>query len=86
MTNQFILYGTKDNEIYYIGNTNPVIWSSGIKEAKTYLIKYTAEYHVLRDYDNYQVISNLIKSKKLDALYIAEITDNYEEKGRVKLL
>lgn len=85
----FILYGTKDNEIYYISNTNPVIWSSDINNSKQYISKYSAELDILRDYNNYNSISTLLNNNKLDALYVAIIdgTDKkYTEKGRVKLL
>ena len=34
----FILYGTKDKDTYYISNTNPVIWTSDIKESKKYFL------------------------------------------------
>lgn len=85
----FILYGTKDKETYYISNTNPVIWTPDIKESKKYYTRYSAEFDVLRDYDNYKSITNLINNNKLDVLYVA-IIDNtskdYTEKGRVKLL
>lgn len=90
MKEYFILFGSKDNDTFYISNTNPVIWTSDIKEAKIYNLRYTAEFKILRDYDTYKYISNLINNNKLDCLYISSISidDNgeYIEKGRVKLL
>ena len=94
MKEYFILYGTKDNDTFYISNTNPVIWTSDIKESKLYHLRYTAEFEVLRDYDNYRSIISLINNKKLDCLYVSqmqiEINDDnskeYVEKGRVKIL
>lgn len=85
----FILYGTKDKDTYYISNTNPVIWTSDIKESKKYYSKYSAELDVLRDYDNYKSISGLINNNKLDNMFVAIIDGTmkeYNEKGRVKLL
>ena len=85
----FILYATKDKEIYYISNTNPIIWNSDIKEAKQYYSKYSAELDMLRNYDNYKCISSLIFNDKLDSLFVAIIGKNneeYIEKGRIKLL
>lgn len=86
MDNLFILYAQKDNEIYYISNTNPIVWSSNIIESKIYYSKYSAELDILRNYDNYRSISRLFDSNKLDSLYVAVIDINYIEKGRVKLL
>ena len=90
MSNEFfILYGIKDNEIYYISNTNPVIWTSDIKESKQYYSKYSAELDILRDYDNYKSVSSLMSNNKLDCLYVAVIDSSnkdYSEKGRVKIL
>lgn len=81
----FILYGIKDNQIYYISNTNPVIWSPEIENSKLYFSRYSAEFDILRDYDNYKSVSSLINNSKLDALYVASIV-NYKEKERFKIL
>lgn len=81
----FILFGTKDDVVYYINNTNPVIWDHNIEKSKLYFSKFSAEYDILRNYDNYKIISNLIDNNKLDNLYIASI-ENYIVKGREQLL
>lgn len=81
----FILFGTKDDVVYYINNTNPVIWDHNIEKSKLYFSKFSAEYDILRNYDNYKIISNLINNNKLDNLYIASI-ENYIVKGREQLL
>lgn len=90
MKEYIILFATKDNDIFYISNTNPVIWSSDIKDSKLYYTRYTAEFEVLRDYDNYKSISTLISNNKLDSLYVATVTvteaREYIEKGRAKIL
>lgn len=91
MKEYFILYGTKDKDTFYISNTNPVIWTSDMVESKLYHLRYTAEFEVLRDYNNYRSIISLIDNKKLDCLYLANIaldgdSGEYIEKGRVKLL
>ena len=91
MKEYFILYGTKDKDTFYISNTNPVIWTSDITESKLYHLRYTAEFEVLRDYDNYRSIITLINNKKLECLYVAHIivddnSEEYIEKGRVKIL
>ena len=91
MKEYFILYGTKDKDTFYISNTNPVIWTSDMTESKLYYLRYTAEFEVLRDYDNYRSIISLINNNKLECLYIAYIvldcnSGEYIEKGRVKLL
>ena len=81
----YILYGTKDNLNYYIANTNPIIYSGNLSDSKIYYSRYTAEFDVLRDYDNYRAINKLIESKALDCLFVARI-ENDEEVGRVKIL
>ena len=81
----FILYGIKENDIYYISNTNPVIWTSEIEQSKLYFSELSAKISILRDYDNYRIISNYIDNKKLDEFYVARI-ENYQEKERTRLL
>lgn len=81
----FILFGIKDNQIYYINNTNPVIWNPEIEGSKLYFSRYSAEFDILRDYDNYKSVSSLINNGKLDGLYVASIV-NYKEKERFKIL
>ena len=86
----YILLGVKDNNFYYISNTNPVMWTSDIRESKRYHSRYSAEVDILRDYDNYRTISSLIGNGKLDVLYLlTEVVGSvgeYIEKGRVKIL
>lgn len=86
MNNLFILYATKDKDIYYISNTSPIIWSSNIMESKIYYSQYSAELDILRNYENYRSVSKLFDNNKLDGLFVAFIDINYIEKGRVKLL
>lgn len=82
----FILYGLKDSKIFYIANTNPIIWIPDIRSAKIYYNRYTAEYSILRDYDNYRNVSDQINHDKLDEFYIAEYDKNYREIERYRLL
>ena len=85
MNEYYILFGIKDDKVYYINNTNPIIWSPMIQLAKVYKDRYTAEYSVLRDWYNFRYISDMIDDKNLDSFYIA-IMDNGIEKGRIQLL
>ena len=52
----YILFGKKNDNYFYIANTNPVIWAVDIRKVKPFMDRYSAEYAVLRDYDNYQAI------------------------------
>ena len=81
----FILYANKDNTSYYIANTNPIIYSQNLSDSKLYYSRYTAEFDILRDYDNYRAVAKQIENKSIDCLYVAQIKDD-EEIGRVKIL
>ena len=48
-----ILYGKKDDNLYYIANTNPVIWNPDIREAKCFFHTSLSHSAVLRDNDYY---------------------------------
>lgn len=74
----FILYGLKDNDKFFVSNTNPIIWNDNLEDAKKFLDRYSAEYAILRDYDNYRNISKQLSNKFLDHIYIAEIENNIE--------
>ena len=82
----YILFAIKDNQIYYISNTNPIIWSPDIRASKCFINRYSAECIVLRDYENYRYFSKMIQSKSIDYIYIAECLKNFEEIRRDKLL
>ncbi len=82
----FILFGVKDGKIYYVANTNPVIWFPDIRNAKIFYNRYTAEYSILRDYNNYRAISDLIAHNKLDEFYVASYDRDYREMERYKLI
>lgn len=75
MNNYYILFGKKDDNIFYINNTNPVLWSPLIQYAKIYTDRYTAEYAVLRDWYNFRHISDSIDNGDLDSFYIAIMND-----------
>ena len=84
--NNFILYGIDpENDIFYISNTNPIIWSTNIDDSKLYYARYPAEYNILRDYDNYRAVSREIESGRLSGFYVAEIDDenNIIEQNRI---
>ena len=85
MNTYYILFGTKDSNIFYINNVNPVLWSPEINHAKIYTDRYTAEYAVLRDWYNFRNISDNIDLGALDAFYIAIMNDGVETE-RIKLL
>lgn len=80
-----ILYGKKDDNLYYIANTNPVIWNPDIREAKCFFNRYIAECAVLRDYDNYNYFMKMIKSNVIHNIYVIEYL-NGNEIGRHKIL
>lgn len=81
----YLLFGIKDGLLYYISNTNPILWTPNSLAAKIYYDRYKAEYSILRDYDNYRHISKQIESDSLDAFYLGIYQDGTEV-GRVKLL
>lgn len=81
----FILYGIKNNEIFYITNTSPIIWTMNLFQAKRYYDRYTAEYSILREYDNYRIVSDMIDHNILDGFFISSIKNNVEV-WRYKLL
>ena len=84
-SNFCILYGKKDDNLYYIANTNPVIWNPDIREAKCFFNRYLAECVVLRDYDNYNYFMKMIKSNVIHNIYVIEYL-NGNEIGRHKIL
>jgi hypothetical protein len=81
----YILFGKKNDNYFYIANTNPVIWAVDIRKVKPFVDRYSAEYAVLRDYDNYQAIKANLNNGSLDEFYVAE-RDMYGEVWRVKIL
>lgn len=70
---------------YYISNTNPIVWTNIFIESKQYLTSKNAEFEILKDYDNYKQIKQMINSQHLDGIYIAEI-EKGEESRRIKIL
>lgn len=82
----YILFAIKDNQLYYISNTNPIIWSPDIRVSKCFTNRYSAECVVLRDYENYRYFTKMIQSKSIDCIYISEYLYNFEEIRRDKLL
>jgi hypothetical protein len=85
MNEYYILFGKKDNNIYYVCNTNPILWSPVIQQAKIYTDRYAAEYAVLRDWYNFRHISDNIDNGSLDSFWIAIMNINTEVE-RLKLL
>jgi hypothetical protein len=81
----YILFWKKNDNYFYIANTNPVIWAVDIRKVKPFVDRYSAEYAVLRDYDNYQAIKANLNNGSLDEFYVAE-RDMYGEVWRVKIL
>lgn len=80
----FIIYAIKDNTIYYVANTNPIIWTGDIRQSKIFFNRYSAEYSILRDYDNYRYMSSQIESNIIDVLYVGEyINGNEVERGKL---
>lgn len=87
----YILYGMKADDKYYISSIDPILWSSSSNEARRYENRYSAEYDVLRNYDNYHFFKNNIKSGNIDSVFIARITFDLElgnviEDWRLQLL
>ena len=70
------------NNIYYISNVNPVIWTDVFIEAKRYPTSKNAEYDTLRDYDNYRQIKYNNYIKEVD---IIEVNSGYESR-RMRIL
>ena len=69
----FILYGIKGIDKFYISNINPITWSSSINEAKRYLSRHNAERDILNDYNNYHFIKANLNNNYLDSLYVAMV-------------
>lgn len=86
MRDIFILYGEKDERKYYIRNTNPVIWTTNILNAKIYSNDNVAKCDILRDYDNYKNINAQIQSGSINDVYLANLDQSYLEIWRLKLL
>ncbi|MBR6289177.1 MAG: hypothetical protein IKR19_07580 [Acholeplasmatales bacterium] len=70
------------NNIYYISNVNPVMWTNIFLEAKRYRTSKNAEYDTLRDYDNYKQIQC---NKYIKEVNILEICNGYENR-RMRIL
>lgn len=85
MNRFFIIYGTKDNEIFYVQNLNPILWSSNLKLSYCFNDYHKAEYSILRDYDTYHSMKKMLSDSLIDSLFIAELVDD-NEIGRVKIL
>ena len=49
---KYIIIGIKEDSVFYISNTHPIIWSDIKSQAKIYAERFAAEYTVLRYYDN----------------------------------
>ena len=71
----YILYATKNDKIFYISNTYPLIWNGNLSEAKLYNTRYAAECDILKDYNNYNLLYNQIQSKAIDSIYVAMIVN-----------
>lgn len=82
----FILEAKKENNSFYVSNTDPIIWTSEIKNSKCYSTEDRASGDILRDYNNYHAIKNLLDSTQIDSLFVIEIRNNLEEVGRVQIL
>ena len=64
----FILEAKKENNSFYVSNTDPIIWTSDIKNSKCYSTEDRASSDILRDYNNYHAIKNLFDAT-LSRLY-----------------
>lgn len=63
------------NNVYYVSNMNPVIWTNVFIEAKRYKASKNAEFDVLRDYDNYHQIKG---NDHIKSVEIVEIDSGYQ--------
>ena len=69
--NYFISGGVDDQEkIYYIQNTDPIVWCDEISEAKKYDVSSKAEFDVYMDQDT---IRNTFNSSSMNRIEIFEI-------------
>lgn len=86
MTNDFcILCAKKDNSVYYVANTDPIIWNPDIRNAKPYHTRYSAECDVLRNYENYNYFKKMINTGNITDISLIEFRNN-QESGRTLLL
>jgi hypothetical protein len=82
----YILYSEDFNHNrFYIANTNPIIWSSIQFEAKAYLSSKNAEFDIVGNYQNYQVLRQMLNTGTIANVYVAEV-DKGEETRRLKIL
>ena len=72
MNNEYILYGIKDSDYFYIINTDPLLFTSNISEAKRYISRINAMNEVINSF----TINSHIKKHLLDSFYIATIENN----------
>lgn len=83
---KYIIIGIKEDSVFYISNTHPIIWSGIKSQAKIFIERFVAEYTVLRDYDNYRYLKKQIVSGIIDEIFLSIRNDDNEEIRRVKLL
>lgn len=83
---KYIIIGIKEDSVFYISNTHPIIWSDIKSQAKIYAERFAAEYTVLRDYDNYRYLKKQIESGIIDEIFLSIRNKDNEEIRRVKLL
>ena len=75
-----------NNQEYYISNTNPLVFDINKYKAKRYLTSKNAEFDILRDYDNYNQIKQALQNNVISELWILEIINEFEDKGRIRIL
>lgn len=82
----YILYAEDINHNrFYISNTNPILWSPIVEESKSYLSSKNAEFDIVGNYDNYNMIKQMLECNYIDKVFLAEVT-NDNESGRLELL
>lgn len=84
-SNYYVLFGMKDNTYFFVCNTNPILWTPLIQQAKFYDDRYNAEYAVLRDWYNFRQISDSIDNGVLDSFWIGIMNSGYMLE-KIKLL
>ncbi len=81
----YIIYGLKGQDQFFITNIEPLLWEKNIAKALRFRYRYTAESTVLRDYDTYHIVKDMIQNGTLDGFYLGILQCGIEI-GRFKLL
>lgn len=84
----YILYGTKNNDVYYITNLDPAIWTNDITRARQFSTSSSAQNAVIENYNVYIQLTSELNNNTLEHIFISSrlINDIAKEFDRRILL